>query len=213
MLRKIYALQLSYDVSDAEKQQAEKALLCFEHSLKSLYQATRHLDKMAIPFKDHPDIKPEEIVEYRSSLRQFRDKVIENFTAFKVDSFRCIEALQIFTSDTQTLKLINLFTSSVEEIENKVNEFSSLFDNLEAQTFIQDLNKKIDELKASCKELKEIIDERIIEHLKTNIIGKNWVSSIGDQLQVSIEQQTPILIDLFKQRQEQLHNIKNKKDI
>lgn len=212
MLRKIYALQLSYDVSDAEKQQAEKALLCFEHALKSLYQATRHLDKMGVPFKDHPEIKENELIEYRAALRKFRDKVLENFTDFKVDSFRCIEALQIFTSDTQTLKLINLFNSSIEEIENKVNEFSSLFDNLESQTFIQDLNKTIDELKLACKELKEIIDDRIIEHLKTNIIGKNWVSNIGDRLQVSLKQQIPIQIDLFRQRQEQLHNIKNKKD-
>lgn len=210
MLRKLYAFQSNYDVSSEEKQQAEKALLCFEHTEKSLYQATSHLDKMAVPFKDHPDMKEEEIIQYRATFRQFRDKVLENFTAFKMDAFKCIQSMQPFMSDTQIVKLMSLFEASVEDIEDQVNKFAELFDSLESKTFIAELNKSIDGIQKSCDEIKDIIDERILEHIKDNIIGKNWISHISDQFQMSIERQTPIMVDLFKQRQEQLHNLKNK---
>lgn len=212
MLRKIYALQLSYDVSSEEKQQAEKALLCFDHAMKLLNISTDHLDIMGTPFKDHPDIKEQDRVQYRVSLRLFRDKVIENFNNFKEQgAFKCIDAMQIFLSDTQVMKLVKLFDTSIEEIENQVNDFSKLFDNLESKTFIQEMNKIISNIQETCDELRDIVKARIEDHIKNNIIGKNWINGVSDKLQKSVERKTPITIDLFKRRQEQLHNVKQNK--
>ena len=78
---------MTYDVSDAEKDQAEKALIAFNHSLKQLKIADDHLNIMATPFKDHPDISPEQVFKFRVPIRKFRDKAIDNFNNFKISSF------------------------------------------------------------------------------------------------------------------------------
>jgi hypothetical protein len=203
-MRKIYAIQLSYDVSSEEKEQAEKALLCFEHTIKKLNVSIDYLDIMAIPFKDHPEIDPKEINEYRAALRRFRDKSIENFNDFKEAALKCVEMMSSFLSDTQVLKLVKLFISSIENIESGVNQLSALFNNLDSNTLITDMNKDIDEIKKKCEELKTVINERIEDHIKNNILGKTWMNGISDQIQLSVERKTPAIIDLYKQRQEQL---------
>lgn len=210
-MKKIYAIQLSYDVSSEEKEQAEKALLYFNYAIDKLNIAINYLDKMAIPFKDHPEIDPKEILQYRSALRIYRDKLIQYFNDFKIASSQCISIMNIFLSDTQVLKLIKLFNSSIEDIEASVNEFSALFNNLESTSFITDINKSIDSIKKLCEELKTIIHERIEDHIKNNIMGKSWIDGISDHLQQSVERKIPLTIDLFRQREEQLSGTASKK--
>lgn len=203
---------MSYDVSDAEKSQAEKAILCFKHAEKLLKAASDHLQIMHTPFKDHPDIDSEQISKFRAALRRFRDKSIENFNDFKVVAFKCITLMQMFTSDTQTVKIMKSFISAVEDIEKQVNMFADLFSDLDSKTFVADVIKGIETIQKECEDLTNIIDDRIKTHLQTNIIGKSWVDSVSDELQMKLEKETPLMIDLFNQRQEQLNNMNKKKE-
>ncbi|HWZ22832.1 MAG TPA: DUF4476 domain-containing protein [Cytophagaceae bacterium] len=207
MIKKSYSIQMSYDVSDEEKNQAEKALICFNHSLKLLHLASEHLDIMGIPFKDHPDIATDQVLKFRAALRRFRDKSIENFNQFKIAAFQCITLMQMFSSDTQTLKIMKSFVSSIEDIENQVNDFSDLFGNLESNSFVTDVSTSIQNVQKECEQLEEIVEDRIKNHIQSNIIGKTWIDNVSDQLQMKVERKTPILIDLFKQRQDQLNDI------
>src|SRR6266404_4631484 len=109
MIKKSYSIQMSYSVSDQEKFQAEKALMCFDHSVKSLKMASDHLNIMKTPFKDNQEISPDELMKARSALRRFRDKAVENFNDFKNIAFKCVQLMQPFTSDTQIVKLIKSF--------------------------------------------------------------------------------------------------------
>src|ERR1019366_9363245 len=131
MIKHSYSVQLTYDVTDAEKAQAEKALIAFDFSSKLLGVAKDHLNIMHTPFKDNNDISTEEVIKFRAALRRFRDKSIENFNEFKKASFKCIALMQLFSSDTQTSKLIKSFISSVEDMEKQVNKFSESFNDLE----------------------------------------------------------------------------------
>lgn len=199
---------MSYEVSPQEKQQAEQALLHFDHALKQLNIATDHLDIMGTAFKDHPNIQPDELIKFRSALRKYRDKAIKNFNTFKAAAFKCIDVMQAFTSDTQTSKLIRSFISSIDGIEDQVNKWAELFDNIKANTYITDINKSVEEIHKLCDELKEIIDDRIKGHIKSNIIGKSWLDGVSNELQLQIQKKTPILLDLMKDQQEALNNKK-----
>lgn len=205
MIKKSYSVQMSYDVSDVEKSQAEKALLSFDYALSLLRTANGHLNIMYVPFKDHPDISTEQIVKYRAALRRFRDKSVENFNNFKIAAFKCVTLMQIFSSDTQTVKIIKSFISSIDDIEKQVNKFVAFFDKLESKTFVADVVKSIDKIQKECKDLEEIIDERIKNHLQSNILGKTWIDGISNELQMKVEKKTPLLIDLFHERQNQLN--------
>lgn len=207
MIKKAYAVQMTYDVSDDEKQQAERALLFFAHANKLLKMAADHLDVMKTPFKDNPEMDPKEVVKARSAIRRFRDKSIENFNEFKKSAFQCVNVMQPFASDTQTLKLMKSFVSSIDEVETKVNLFSDLFNDLESKSFSQDIVKSIEGIQTQCEELDEIIDERIKNHIQSNILATSWVDNVSNDLQMQIEEKTPLIMDLFNKRQDQLNEV------
>jgi hypothetical protein len=207
MIKKAYAVQMTYDVSDEEKDQAEKALLYFNHAAKVLEIADEHLNIMKTPFKDNSEIDSKEIMKARAAIRRFRDKAVENFNDFKKASFKCVNIMNIFHSDTQTLKLMKSFISSIDELELKVNKFVDLFDDLESKSFVQNVVKYIEDIQKECDEVSEIIDKRIKNHIQNNILATSWVDNVSSDLQMQIEEKTPLIIDLFNKRQDQLNDI------
>ena len=206
MIKKSYSVQMSYDVSNTEKQQADKALLYFKAAEKQLMQASDYLNIMGTPFKDNPDMAPEEVMKSRAVIRRFRDKAIDNFNQFKRVSFECVNLMQTFSTDTQTLKLMKSFITSVDDIEVKVNHFADLFNDLQDKDFAKNVVTSIDDIQKQCDDIDQIIDERIKNHIQKNILATSWVDSISNDLQMKIEKKTPLIVDLFNKRQDQLND-------
>lgn len=213
MIKKAYATQLTYNVSDTEKRSAEKALLYFNSSEKLLNQASDHLNIMKTPFKDNPDMSPEDVMSARAVIRRFRDSSIDNFNKFKKVAFQCVNIMQMFSTDTQTLKLMKSFITSIDELEVKVNNFSDLFNDLQSKEFVHNIVMHIEDIQKQCDDVNEIIDERIKSHIQTNILATSWVDSVSNDLQMKIEQKTPLVVELYNQRQNQLNDIVEKKII
>lgn len=206
MIKRAYLVQMTYDVSDEEKMQAERALVFFNHALKLLQLATDHLDIMKTPFKNNPDMDPKEVMSARAAIRRFRDKSVENFNLFKKAAFQCVKLMQDFSNDTQTLKLMKTFISTVNELEDKVNKFVDLFTDLEDKSFASSVVSAIELVQSECEDISEIIEDRIKDHIQQNILATNWVDTVGDELEMKIEPKTPLILDLFNQRQDQLND-------
>lgn len=204
---KSYTLQMSYDVSDSEKLQAERALLFFNHSVKLLDLASEHLNIMKTPFKDNPEMNSDEIMKARAAMRRFRDKAVENFNEFKISAFKCVNIMQAFASDTQTVKLMKSFISSIDELEICVNDFADLFSDLQDKEFVKNIVASIELIQKQCEDLDQIIDERLKSHIQSNILAKSWVDSVSNDVQMKIEKKTPLILDLFNKRQDQLNKI------
>lgn len=207
MIKKGYSVQMTYEVSSAEKVQAQRALLCFDHANKLLLLAAEHLNIMKTPFKDNPNMNPAEIMKARAAIRRFRDKVVENFNNFKKSSFNCVNIMQEFASDTQTIKLMKSFIAAIDDLESKVNSFVDLFNDLEDKDFASNVVKSIESIQDQSESIEEIIDERIKKHIQSNILASSWVDTVGDDLEMKIEKKTPLLLDLFNKRQDQLNDI------
>ena len=207
MIKKAYAVQMSYEVSDPEKKAAEQALLSFNAALKKLVLASEHLNIMKTPFKDNQEMDSKEIMKARAAIRRFRDKAIENFNAFKHAAFKCVNAMQTFGNDTQSVKLMKSFISSIDDLEIGVNDFADIFSDLESKDFAKDIVAAIENIQKQCEDIEEIIDERIKNHIQSNILATSWVDSVSNELQMQIEQKTPLILDLFDQRQDQLNDM------
>lgn len=212
MIKKAYSIQMSYDVTDEEKRQAERALLYFNHTSNLLDSANDHLNVMKTPFKDNPDMPSEEVMKARAAIRRFRDKGIDNFNDFKKAAFNCVQVMQIFASDTQTVKLMKSFITCIDDLEMKVNKFVDLFDDLQSKDFSKNVVSSIEDIQKQCEDVSEIIEERIKKHIQTNILASSWVDSISNELQMKIEQKTPLILDLFNKRQDQLNDIIKEKE-
>lgn len=206
MIKKSYSIQMSYNVTDGEKHQAQQALLYFKAAEKLLLLASDHLNIMLTPFKDNPDMTSEDVMKARPVIRRFRDKAIDNFDEFKKSAFQCVNLMQIFESDTQTQKLMKSFITSIDQLEIKVNQFADLFNDLQSKEFPKDVVAHLEDIQKQCDEIDQIIDERIKSHIQENILATSWVDSISNDLQTKIEQKTPLIVDLFNRRQDQLND-------
>lgn len=206
MIKKAYSIQMSYDVSDSEKHQAEQALLYFNVTEKLLMQASDYMNVMKTPFKDNPDMQPEDVMKARAAIRRFRDHCIDDFDKFKRSAFQCINAMQTFSTDTQTLKLMKSFITSIDELETKVNSFSDVFNDLQSKDFAKNVVTHIEDIQKQCDDIEEIIDERIKNHIQTNILATSWVDAISSDLQMKIEEKTPLILDLYNKREDQLND-------
>ena len=161
---------------------------------------------MKTPFKNSPDMAPEDVMNARAAIRRFRDKVIENFNNFKKVAFRCVDVMQVFSSDTQTLKIMKSFISSIDGLETEVNKLSDLFNNLKDKDFAKKIVESIESIQKQCIDIEELIDDRIKTHIHNNILAVSWVDATGNDLQMKIEKKKPLILDLFNERQEQLND-------
>lgn len=206
------AFQMSYDVSDQEKRLANTAIIAFNHSVKLLNDASDYLNKLKTPFKDNPDIDPEEIHNTRSHIRDFQEEAIENFNNFKESGFDCVNIMQTFSSDTQIIKLMKSFISSIDELEKNVNEFVELFNDLQSKDFTKNVVEKIESIQNKCEEISNIVNDRIKNHIQSNILAQTWIDSVSKNKNVEIKHKTPLVLDLYNEKQDELNeNIKEKK--
>jgi len=115
--------------------------------------------------------------------------------------------MQAFASDTQTVKLMKSFIISIDDLEILVNDFVDLFNDLETKDFAKNIVGSIENIQKQCEDVDEIIDERLKSHIQSNILAKSWVDSVSNDLQMKIEQKTPLILDLFNKRQDQLNDM------
>lgn len=207
--KRAYSAMMTYQVSDAEKDQAEKAMRWFNHCMKVLENSEEHLNLIYNPFKKNSDINAEQVFKIRSALRRYRDKVVENFNNFKRVAFKCYALMQPFTSDTQTEKLLKSFVSAIEDIETQVNRFVELFSNLKSDDFTKAIVPAIDNIKKEIAQLEQIIEDRIKDHLQTNVLARNWVDNVSDELQEKVEKKSPLVMRLVEDRMKMLEEPEN----
>lgn len=201
------ALQLSYEVPNEDKDRANKAIMCFDYLLKMTKDCSEYLNLIYTPFKDNQATTPEQIMKVRAKLRVYRDQVADKFNLLKRMAFKCFVALQPFSTDTQIIKLNKSFILSMGDIEKQVNRFIDLFSNFEAKDFSQSVVGSIDNIKKELAQLDQIVEDRIKDHLQTNILARNWVDSVSDELQEKVEQKLPFSVELVNERNQKLKGI------
>lgn len=211
MIKRVYAVLMTYDITDDEKRYAEQALTNFDGAAKLLEAASENLNLIKTPFKDNEPSTPEEILETRAALRRFRDSCVQKFNAFKTKAFSCVNSMKEFGSDTMTAKLMKSFISSVELLETDVNEFLQVFDDLKAKDFQTKIVSSCEDIQLKCEDIADIINQRIKNHIQENILSKNWVDTVSNELQTNVEKYVPILTEINREEKEKLNQTINNK--
>lgn len=203
-MRKLYATQMSYQVPSEDKDRAEKAIRAFDFLLKKLKDCDNYLNLIYTPFKDNQNITPEQAYKTRAALRRYRDGVADKFNQFKNIAFKCFVSLQPFSFDTQVVKLSKSFVMSISDVEKQVNRFIELFSNLESKEFAQSVVKSIDNIKKELAQLNQIVEDRVKSHIQNNILARNWVDNVSEELQQKVEQKIPLSIELVNEKNKEL---------
>lgn len=197
---KRYAIQLSYSVTDEEKEKAEQALAYYNFLLKTMKDANAHLDLIYLPFKDGDPITPEQSWKARAALWRYRDANIKIFNKLKRISFKCFAIMHEFSSDAQVVKLNKSFVLAIGDIEKQVNRFAELFSELKSKDFGSLIIKSIENIKKETAQLEQIVEDRIMAHIENNILNRTWVDLVSKELQEKIEDKIPNSVRLVNER-------------
>ena len=202
--KKAYAIQMSFEVPDSERRLAEKASECFESLLRKIKDTSKHLDFIYDPFKSLNNVDNEVLNEHRAAFREYRDEAAKNFNTIFRRGQRCLILMNEFSLDTKTEEMMNSFTDSLDEVKVQVNNFLSIFENLNSKDFSAELIATIDSVKKQLNQLRQLITDRILQHIDTNILAKNWKNNLLKDYQYKVEDKVPLVVELFRERNKAL---------
>lgn len=205
MLTKLaYAVEMSFDVPDSEKEIGEFASQLFEEVINSINLAKDHLDIIYNPFKRHENISTEAIAKRRGKIDIYKNKTKDNFEKVKFIAFKAIDKLNYFSSDTHTMEMINSFRDAIGALEKQVVILLDVLDNYRSPDFRDNVLKSIEAVRKEAYDIEKLIKDRIVPHIDTNILARDWISNTSNQLQTKIQDRIPIITELFNQRQKAL---------
>lgn len=197
-----YNVQMSFTVPDAEKRMAEKAAELFNDLSSQLKLSLNHLNIMYIPFKKYQEFDSQELLQHRRALRRYRDQVQLNFNKILAMTSTVLKLMHAFSTDTQISDLMNAFLAHIADLKKQVNRFLGLFSNIGSVDFIGASLTSIEYIKKEISQLKQLINDRILAHLDTNILAKHWTTDTSGEYQEQAYEKVPLIIQLFKERQE-----------
>lgn len=181
------ALQLNYEISEQEKKQAVVVINLFNDVLDKLSLVVQHLKFMENSFSSDKDsITPDEVLNRRAALRQFRDKLIDLFNDMIFDKSNegilpALKSAEIFDSDMKISNLKNLVTDSFVSLKDHTNKFIELFSDLEDKEFVQNVIAGIGVVLKEASKFEEIIRNNFLKYIKENIFPQNVESKILDK--------------------------------
>ena len=195
---------MNFEVPQSEKEIAEKAKDYFELLVKKTQEISDYLNLIYDPFQKYQNPDMDMISKYRKTFRQYRDQVQKRFNEFLKISQESISLIDVFRIDTATQEIIDSFISSLRELEKYIETFVSIFSNLSNQEFRNYLLSTIESLKKQLKQISQLVDDRVLEHIDNNILAKDWADNLAERFDNSSSKQVPIVMRLFKERQEAL---------
>jgi len=200
MIKRSYLNQMTYDISNEEKNQARQLLTYIDYTSKLLDDTKEFLDTIKVPFENNTEMEAKEILSQRVHLREFRDKSLKKFSDFKLNSFYAINVLTKFSSDPKVSGMMKAFVNTVSDTEKTFEKFENLFNNMESGTFVKDVIDVAKLLQAKCKDLENILNDRIRNYVSSNILGETWVSKMYNDLKISQPSKTPKTLDVINRR-------------
>lgn len=177
MIKKHSYIQMSFEITDAEKYDADVALQLFKQAYDKLKVIGSKINQILTPFKEDPNIPPEQIMSQRYFLRKYRDQLSDEFHSFQEIGKKCLNKMKRFSFDSNTGKLIKSFSADVSVLENLIQDFNDLFSDLQNKDFAPSVISICDNLKSKISDLEDLIDDRIKKHIKENILSQSWEKS------------------------------------
>lgn len=220
MDKRAYSVQMNTEVPDSEKRIAENTVKYFDSLILLMDDVSKYLDIIYIPFMKHDNVDMEMITDYRDTFRQYRDQIKKKFKNIFIKSYKCVSMMNEFGSDISISDLVDSFIDSIRELDKYIDTFVSIFSNLNNPDFRNNLVSTIDSIKKQLNQIEQLIKDRILEHIDTNILAKDWTSDFANALNSEddvensldgvvdkdfIQKRVPLVQKLYEERQKALN--------
>ena len=207
LLKLAETIELSIDIPDSEKKIAAKIVMRLEKMVKKLDYFNKHLNIMYNPFKEYNTVSQESIEKYRGSIWKFIKQIKENFEKIRGIAIVVVRDMKSFSSDTHIVQLISTFTDDFGDIEDQVISLNNVLSNWNHPHFKNNVISAMEGLKKEIAEMRKLIYDRIIDHINTNILVKNWVDDVGEKMNLDLREKEPAVSRLYKEREKKLMDL------
>lgn len=197
MITKLAAtLEMSFKVPDSEKEIAQVAVENFLSVINSFTIIKDHLDLIYNPFKNAESLSSEEVFQYRGKLNRFKNQVKKNFKILKNHAFKALQKINYFSKDTHCIELIGAFKESMNDVISAGIKLIKVLDDYRVSDFKDKIVAAIDNIKKEASQTEELVRDRIIDHIKSNIIGESWINEDNDATELA--EKIPTVIEIYK---------------
>ncbi len=182
--------QIMFEVPEAEKKAAVLALEHLDDLLENkLSNMMEHLELIYEPFKNHQGITPEQAHSAEVHFQTFVETVKENLTDVKISIYKCMKLLETFSSDHEVGKILKSIDEFIDNLDHQVETLTDVLENTKSKEFQTNVIKCIDAIKKIEAQIEELINERIKDFLKKNILNENWATEIKREISEEKEEQ------------------------
>lgn len=211
MINKIAStIEMSFDIPESEQKEAQLASDLLSQVINSLDHAKDHLNIIYEPFKKANEISPDAVWEWRGAIRQYKDQIKENYNKIKRLAFKALVKLDIFSSDTHIMELINSFKDAIGDLEKQIGVLLDILDDLKSPDFKSNIISGVEAVRHQSQEVEKLIKDRIIDYLDANILTRDWMANISDDLKVKVRDRVPYITQLFHERQNAINSVDHK---
>lgn len=204
LIVKAYGVQMNFEIPESEKRIAEKAAESFENFLAQNKLLLEYLNFLYVPFSKVQSLDTNEVVENRDILRKYKKELKTKLENLIKAAYSGVALMSEFSTDASVEELMNSVVTQMKEFEKQGNYLLSIFSNLNSQDFQDSLITAIELVKKQGSQLKQLINDRVLEHIDTNILAKNWESLVNEKFNKKIKSKVPLLVELYKERQQAL---------
>lgn len=202
-----YKVEMSLDIPDSEKESANSVLKNIEAFSSLINSFDSQLDILHGPFENNEEISVSSVQSIRGVLKRYSDQLNKDFYKLEQVAALIVNDLDAFSSDPKILELIGTFVESVDKLDERTKNLVKTMDNWNSKTYRDDTLSDMNSLKGQLQQLENLLFDRIIKHINTNILAKNWVNSMNEKLKNDIKREEPNVVKLYKEREDILNNI------
>jgi hypothetical protein len=183
--------------------------------MEKLLKFNNYLNILYNPFKEYQTVSPESVHKYRAALWRFTEEIEDLYFGknepqsnqpkdwpIKRIAFVAAAKLKEFSSDTHIAKLLESFSDDSTDVEDNVTSLVAMIRNNESSTFRNNVVSSMENTKKEMSELRKLIEDRIIDHVNTNILAKNWIEDSSQELNMPIQKREPYVVRLYREREQ-----------
>lgn len=177
-MKKIHADQgprLTIEVSERERSLAKAAKKEFKEILKDLDDALKIVyDLRDAIVEQHPS-KEDLQNTYRGRLLRYRRKITDVFNKLLVRLKKAVQSLNDIT-DPDMANLKKIMVTEFDELSDGIEGVLVLLNEPAREGFTKELERLCTQLKRRAISISEVIDNRLFNHIDSDILGKLKVS-------------------------------------
>jgi hypothetical protein len=191
----------AFSVPVEEKQVATESNELLKAVIWSANKINNHLKIIHGPFSKTDSIPANAILNNRGYLFRFKETLLELFSEFKKRSFLAIKKLNFFNKDSHIKELINSFINDVGDLEKITNDIVEAITSYKDPDYSSNIVSLIDSFEEIELQVENFINDRIIDHIDTNILARNWMDNTDDNFDSTLVEEIPFVTQLLQERE------------